>query len=320
MIERNIVLYAGSCSACSSVARLVTNASIAGLESRSFDDPQVGESLAGAGLEIPSRPALLVLHGGDAQLVTGWAMRRKLAAIVGWRRSGTIVRLLAAEWRVRIMKTAGSHAPSRRGVIGGSLLGIVGWAMSAGVAHASATTPAANIPTLRAVSSTVAAKVLRTATAQRAASTWGAAEVLQVAGGSNPAFVLHHSERDVYTFIDNSSHARQTGAPFAISLGMSSAGGRVLTIRYYNVSGAALADLTVADGQTTVTAVTSVHTDVAVAPDFNLSCFRECIGRYATATCGNSCGVCALSGNVLPCTTCVACAGTFGIVCGKECR
>src|ERR1039457_535975 len=98
-LMRNIVLYAGSCPACSRVARLVTDASIAGLEARPFDDPQVSASLADAGLETPDRPALVVIGDTEALLLTGWAMRRRLAALVGWRRSGTIVRLRGAGWR-----------------------------------------------------------------------------------------------------------------------------------------------------------------------------------------------------------------------------
>ena len=321
---RNIVLYAGSCPACSRVARLVTDASIAGLEARPFDDPQVSASLADAGLETPDRPALVVIGDTEALLLTGWAMRRHLAALVGWRRSGTIVRLLAAEWRARLTRSAGLSALSRRGVIGGAAAGILGWAMSSGVAHA-ATSPAASTPALKAVSSADAARVLQTVTAQRAVSTWGAAEVLEVSGGSNPVFMLVHAERDIHTFIDNSPRARQASGPAAVSLGVAPGAGG--TIRYYTVSGIALADLTMADGQATAT---PGQPTAAVEPDatinkVTLACFAACCGKPTNVACVESCARCAAAGgnpaqHALACAPCLVCAGVNAVNCLYVCN
>jgi predicted DCC family thiol-disulfide oxidoreductase YuxK len=322
---RNIVLYAGNCPACSRVARLVTGASIADLEARPFDDLQVIESLAGAGLETPDRPALVVMDGAEVQLLTGWALRRRLAALVGWRRSGTIGRLLAAEWRARLTKSAGLYTPSRRGVVGGTLVGILGWAMSSGTGHAS-TSPAPSAPTLKPASSADAVRVLETATAQRAIRTWGPAEkrVLKITGGSQPVLVLRHYERDIYTFIDDSPDAHSSG-PVAISLGAAPTGEHAL--RYFTVNGSALADLKLSDGHTTVTPVQPRPGEVV--PDITktqIACWLGCIGYSTTSPgCITACENCfyyavGTVARIAACTQCVVCAGPNGVACLKVCN
>src|ERR1035438_9189812 len=133
-----------------------------GPEARGFEDPEVAESLRNAGLRTPDRPALMVMSDDGIQVLSGWAMRRRLAAVVGWRRTRTIARLLAAEWRARLAKPAVSYAPSRRGVIGGVLAGLAGWVMTSGVAEASAT-PAKGMPAMKPADAAAAARALKTA-------------------------------------------------------------------------------------------------------------------------------------------------------------
>jgi hypothetical protein len=320
---RNIVLYAGSCPACSRVARLVTDASIADLEARPFDDPGVSESLAGAGLPTPDRPALVVIGDTDVQLLTGWAMRRHLAALVGWRRSGTIARLLAAEWRARLTRPAGLHAPSRRGVIVGAVAGILGWAMSSGVANA-ATRSAESTPALKAASPADAARVLETAAAQRAIRAWGPAEqqVLETTGGGRQVLVLRHPDRDIYTIIDNSPEA-QGGEPAAISVGAAPTAEHAL--RYYTVNGGALADLAISDGHTTITPVQLSPGEVE--PDLSkiqFQCWLGCIGASTTSpSCITSCESCVIGpnglGKAIACALCIVCAGQNGVNCLYDC-
>ncbi len=321
---RYVVLYAASCPACSEVARLVRNASVTDLEARPFEDPQVTESLRKAGLATPDRPSLVVISDTDVQVLSGWAMRSRLAGLVGWRRSRTIVRLLAAEWRARLAKPAASYVPSRRGVIGGVLAGLAGWAMSSGVANASATPPE-SAPAMKPADPAAAARVLETATAQRAVRAWGPAgpEVLEISGGSQPVFVLTHPGRDIYTFIDNSPGALSGNEPVAISMGATPTAEHAL--RYYTVDGAALADLKVSDGQAIVTPVQpgpgEAVPDIAA---WQFACWIGCIGRRSNYTCLNACENCLnySSGGiarVANCTYCVLCAGPNGVACLEEC-
>lgn len=92
-------------------------------------------------------------------------------------------------------------------------------------------------------------------------------------------------------------------------------------MRYYTADGTALADLTMtANGQMTPMPVTSVNAAAAVQPDFGYKCFFKCIGKPVATVCANSCGLCANGAGPPACVACIACAGTFGIICAKQCR
>jgi hypothetical protein len=327
---RYIVLYAASCPACSKVAQLVTNASVTGLEARSFEDPQVTGPLSKEGLAVPDRPALMVVGDADVQVLSGWAMRRRLASVVGWRRSGTIVRLLAGEWRARLTRPAAGYAPSRRGVIAGILAGAAGWVMTAGTANASPA--AAGAPAMTPADPADAARVLKTATAQQAIRTWGPAQqhVLQI-GGSDPMLVLVHPERDIYTFIDDSPGALRDNQPAAISVGTSPSPEAV--VRYYTLAGVPLADLTVSNGQAKATPApvgTGGGASVAAEPQgvkAAAACFSICVtGRTNPSdVCFVNCENCAnyavgSLAQVAACTLCIACAGKYGLQCYLDCK
>lgn len=322
---RYIVLYAADCPACSKVAAMVTGAAVTGLEARGFEDPEIAESLRTAGLRIPDRPSLVIMSDTDVQLLNGWAMRRRLAGVVGWRRSRTIVRLLAAEWRARLTKSAASHVPTRRGVIGGILAGITGWAVTSGVANASPAS-AGSAPAMKPADPADAAMVLRTATAQRATRAWGPADaqVHEISGGgSHPVFVLMHPDRDVYTFIDNSPGALRDNKPVAISLGIAPTTEHAL--RYYTVDGAALADLRVADGATMVKAVETAPEVIPDLSKWQFACWVGCIGRKSTVACLAVCENCfyysvGSIARLIACSNCVVCAGPNGVACAKECN
>lgn len=328
---RYIVLYAANCPACSQVARMVADASVPGLEARGFEDPEVAASLHSAGLEIPDRPSLVIMNGADVQVLTGLAMRRRLAGVIGWRRARTMARLLAAEWQARLARSTASHLPSRRGVVGGILAGMVGWAVLPGVANAS--TGKASAPRMTPASEADAARVLRTSTAQRSVRAWGAAgpQVQEISGGSQPVFVLTHPDRDIYTFIDNSPGAVQGGAPVAVSLGVAPAAEPAL--RYYTVDGTALADLRLADGAVTAVATTTPAAQAGEDPDadpdglgWKFTCWVGCIGgRKGSEGCLDVCRECATTPGhpaqkLLECSQCFVCAGPNAIPCLKECN
>jgi hypothetical protein len=318
---RYIVLYASDCPSCSKVARLVADASVPGLEARGFDDPEVTGSLRSAGLEIPDRPSLVITSGTGVQVLTGLAMRRRLAGIVGWGRARTIARLLAAEWRARLAKSSASRLPSRRRVIGGIVAGVAGWAVMPGSANAS-TAAAGTSPGMKPASQADAASVLRTATAQRAIRAWGAADpqVHEISGGSQPVLVLIHPDRDIYTFIDNSPGALNAGAPVAVSLGAAPTAEPAL--RYYTVDGAALADLRLADGEVKATATPDAVPDVS---KWQFACWVGCIGRKSNVGCLSVCEQCfyyavGSAARLIACSNCVVCAGPNGVACAKECN
>jgi hypothetical protein len=317
---RYVILYADSCRACSEVARLATDTAITGLEARALEDPWVTESLSKAGLDTPDRPALLVMGDTGNQVLTGWPMRRRLAAVVGWRRSRTIVRLLVAERRAQAVRSAASHVPSRRGVIGAALAGLTGWAVTSGAAKAEVAAPAGAHTIADPATATT---VLATPAARRAIRAWGPAEqqVLEISG-SHPVFVLAHPEREVYTFVDNASGALRDGDPVAVSMGLAPTAERAL--RYYTVDGVALADVAVSDGQVTATPVAPDATQADSIKPWQIACFAACIGRRSGAQCIITCENCfyyavGTLARLIACSNCLVCAGPNGVPCLKEC-
>jgi hypothetical protein len=321
---RYIVLFAGDCPACSQVARMVADASVPGLEARGFTDPEITGLLRDTGREMPDRPALMIVTGTDVEVLTGLAMRRRLARVVGWRRARTMARLVTAEWRARLARPAAPNLPSRRGVLGGiaaGVAGVVGWAVLPGAANAATAT--GSTPRMSPAGAADAARVLRTATAERSIRAWGAAgpQVFEISGGGQPVFVLTHPDRDIYTFIDNSPGTVQGGSPVAVSLGFAPSAEPAL--RYYTVDGTALADLRLSDGIVTTAAV-----QPEADPDgtgWKFSCWVGCIGRKGSEGCLDVCRECATTPGhpaqkLLECSQCFVCAGPNAIPCLKECN
>jgi hypothetical protein len=325
---RYIILYAESCPACSEVAQQVRNASITDLEARPFGDPQVTESLTNAGLVTPDRPSLVVISDTDVQVLSGRAMRRRLARLVGWRRSRTIFRLLVAEWRARLATSAASYTPSRRGLIGTALAGIAGWVLTSGSAAAASPAPSGGARAVKPADPADVAELMKTASAQRAIRTWGPAarEVLEVSGGAQPVLVMTHPAHDIVTFVDNLPGALASGDPTAVSMGKAPTAASAL--RYYTVGGVPLADVAVSDGRVTASPVQrSARQSEVDSPDikaWQIACFASCIGRKSGAPCILTCRSCFFDATgtlakMAACTNCFFCAGPNGVPCLREC-
>lgn len=291
----HIVLYANNCGACSKVARMVREISVPGLMARALDDSRVLELLSDAGLQVPSRPALLIIGGADAQVVTGWAMRMRLARVVGWRRSVAIVRLLAAEWRARLARSLAPGSPSRRGVIGSLVAGVVGGIL----ASDAMTVPRGRGPGDLAMMIADPEEVTSlpgTASAQQAVRTWGPVEreVLKVTGGGQPVLVMTHPQGTL-TFVDNSAGALRSSHPVALSIGLSRTGASETTMRYYSVHGVPLADVAEVNGRITVTSArrsAGVTEPEVTIPLAKLACFVACLESQVDGSCADNCVNC----------------------------
>jgi len=254
-------------------------------------------------------------------------MRRHIAGIVGWRRSGTIVRLLTAEWRARLARSAGLSAPSRRGVIGSALAGIGGWVLMSGSALA---LPTEGKPGMTPADPADVKAVLATASVQQAIRTWGPVEgeIYQASSGERPTLMLTHLRDGILTFVRSSPSALRGGNPAAVSLSEVPA---VHAIRYYTVGGTPLADLTASSGQVQVGPVPSgavvTGRTAEVVPDLGkapIACFIGCVGRKVDAGCILDCLGCLSSiifhqPNPIDCGECTFCAGQRGTECIEEC-
>lgn len=323
-----IVLFQHSCDACSKVGKLVTSMSIDGLEARPLTDPSVVELLRSAGLQIPDRPSLLVVGDGDqVQVLTGWAMRQRLAAVVGWRRSGRIVQLLAAEWQARLARSARSGGPGRRTVIGGGLAGIAAWFMTGGIANASSGS-GPHEPGVRLLGPTEAKQALATSAVREAVRTWGPADtnVYEITRNGESLLAVLHPRQTIITLVDNSRVAR-SGHPAAVSIGAATGA----ALRYYTISGTALGDLTSKGKVVAAPRTATARSDGEERPDIPewMACWIECMNRHiigGVSTCAYNCSSCyiwlALGGSwksAPSCVYCIFCAGWAGVRCIGEC-
>lgn len=312
-----IVLYQQSCTACSKVARMVSDLEIAGLEARPLADPRVAQLLGSAGKQSPDRPSLLVVDNDDVELISGWAMRRRLARVVGWRRSSSIIALLAAEWRARLAKSAGSPLPSRRSILGGATVA----AISGGFAWrlASRDSPAARLgsggttPEVTQVGSAEAEKLLATTSMQRSIKAWGPAAEIYKVSGAQPSYIVSHPRNGIFTVVDNSRGAIQAGNPVAISLGNSP--GTTPALRYYTIDAAPLVDVSVSNGIAKADPVHGQPSDENVPAGFYG--FVMCVASNVSAPCALGCQSCAHNPTALCVAACITCAGPAGMKCAR---
>jgi hypothetical protein len=296
---------------------MVHGLQVSGLEARALQDPQVAEVLRTSGFEVPDRPSLLVVGDNSVELLGGWSMRRRLASVIGWRRSRTIVRLLAAEWRARLAKSAESHGLSRRGMLGGALggmaVGIVGWALSS---HGTiAASPRAEV---KVATNAEITALLATTAVQRAIRTWGpAGDVYSMTEGGTRLFVLAHPRDEVLTFVDGSPSG--DADPTALSIGKATVSNAAVA-RYYTPGGTPLADLATSGDRPTVSPVpaTAGSPDDPDAPtQAQILLFIDCCGKYVSVDCAGGCASCAGHPSAACILSCGYCAGKAAWTCAK---
>jgi len=308
---------------------MVRDLSVTELEARPLEDPEVAALLANAGLPVPARPALLIADGDSLEMLSGWAMRRRLAGVIGWRRAGAIASLLAAEGRARLARSAQEHGLSRRGIIGGALAAAAGWILMPGAASAS-TRPGTSRPESAAPDEVRAA--LATASGQRAVRTWGEvdAKAYKLTRNGRVTVMLSHPRDGILTSIIMSPAASGGRHP-AVSLGATP--GAEHALRYYTTGGTPLADVRSVGGRVEARpvpkdAVTPGRTARVEEPDATakqIACFVACTGRRYGANCLGDCINCAAYIYIhkhpegLSCTECFACATSHGAECVDEC-
>lgn len=325
-MKRNVLLFDGDCAACSRVARLIHELAIADLEVLGLRDEKVAQALDHAGLSAPDRPSLLVTDGDRLRILSGWSMRRRLASMIGWRRSRTIVRLLASEWHARTTRAAEATGTSRRGFVGTATAGVVGLAMLP--RSIMGRTASANVAYVPADAADVE-RALASVPVQRAVQTWGPVRsaVMEVKDGAERVLVFtHHTGEDqVITFVDNSADARH-GTPVSLSMAESPSANH--GIRYYTVDGTPMADIVMgAHGKTEALPV-SEHHDAGkygfMMPDgFHLRCWLLCLQEFnvnLSPGCFQNCEECFELISARACVLCAACAGgAKAIACAKRC-
>jgi hypothetical protein len=312
-----ILLYKGSCAACSKVAEMVNDLTSTKLEARSADSAEVQGLISDGGLEAPKRPAMLMIGDGSVRIVAGWKMRLHLAGLLGWRQARAIVRLSAAEWRARLTRTAGSAVLSRRGVVGAGLASIAGIAIIPQSASASSR-PGTEGPVMGIADRADVERALAVEPVQRAIRTWGPVQTSahEITSGNEKVLVLVHGRGDIVTLVDNSANIHSSRTV----LSMGEAPTKTPGIRFYTVNGAAIADITQSNQQVKVAAA---HNNAT--PDISpiaVNCFIACIGANASAGCVLNCFSCVTGGAVgaiIDCPQCLLCAGPDAVKCARLC-
>jgi predicted DCC family thiol-disulfide oxidoreductase YuxK len=315
---RHVLVFDGDCAACSRAAQAVARMDIAGLEVRSWSDPAVLALLREAGLEEPDGPALLSGEGAQAQLATGWAMRRQLARLMGWRRATRIVRLVSIEGRARVARAARAGAISRRGVLGTGLAaaaGALGSLLLPDVASAATSpSPAGVTPASDAELQTA----LASASVQRAIGTWGPATAAGVVhDGKTSVLVLAFTNTpEVALLVDNAA-GLPPGSRLAVAVQKDPAHG---TLSFFGTDGAPFGSLSVSSGRVVVHEAPAIPTGI---PTWRIRCFIACLGAHLSAQCILTCHTCVTTWNpwsrAISCFHCLVCAGPEAIRCARHC-
>jgi hypothetical protein len=314
---RNILLFQGNCAACSKVARMVNDISLPDLETRSIDSPEVAEILAVAGFQTsPDRPSLLVVDGDKVEIRAGWAMRQRLARLIGGRRAATLVRLYLAEWEARVSRTLDPARTSRRRIIGGGLAGIGGLILLPGTASAEEKSAKA-APAMRLANEADVERALALAPVRTAVKTWGPVQsrVYQIGSDGGRILVLAHGKGDIVTFVKNFSAGSTT--PTTLSMGIAPT--KNAALRLYEVNGTALVDVTQIGTEVKVSAVREPGAKPDATPT---ECFVACIIAFSGEGCVANCLGCITGGfftMLVDCPQCLICAGRIFTTCEELC-
>jgi hypothetical protein len=314
---RHVLLFQGSCAACSKVARMVDGLCVSGLETMSAESSEAMQLLAKAGAETLGRPSLLIVDDDQVEIKSGWAMRRRLVRLIGARRGTALVQLSIAEWQAAASRKLTPSTAGRRGFIGGAAAAAAGLILLPGKAFASSQEGSAEgslvVPSAASVERALASEPVKAAL-----RTWGPLDndVREVTRGAERVLAFRHSKSNVVTFVDISKGASAT-KPAAISMGNSAHG---TALRFYTVRGTPVADITRSGSGVKVTAPAAAPAE----PDdlFWTICFVGCIGDNVSGSCLDTCHSCdpgTIMG-AINCAACIVCAGPHAIKCVNQCN
>jgi hypothetical protein len=318
----HVLMFDSECAACSRAARAVAQMGIEGLEVRGLSDPAVLAQLRQAGLEPPAGPALLSGDGAETRLVTGWAMRKGLARLLGWRRASRVVHLVSIEGRAR---AARARSVSRRSVLGAGLAVAAG-AVTSVLLPESAAAASPQAPSgLAPASSAEAQRALGSTTVQTAINTWGPVHPAGVVNdGTTSVLVLGFTNvPDLALLVDNSAAATSARTVLAIKKDPLAAG----ALQFFAADGTALGSVSVVAGRVVATEPRAAAAGTAVPtihiPTAKIRCFIHCLGAHLQAQCILTCHTCVTTPNpfsrIVACAHCIVCAGPSAIRCAHHC-
>ncbi|WP_199038319.1 hypothetical protein [Glycomyces salinus] len=317
--HESILLFDADCAPCSRVAKQLRALNVSGLETKSLNDPELGETLTRAGQEIPDKPTLLEIDGGSVKLYQGLPMRLKLAKRIGFRKAGAIVGLLAGEARARTER-AGEHGRklTRRRLMGGAAAAGVGAVVlgTAAPANATPSEPGA----VRTLSVDEARRLRETDIVEQSLRVWGDSDredikVIAGAEGRSIAMIVHRDPTTA-TFVDLAD--LEHGVTMQIDAESRS-------LRYFLPGGTALGEVSKVGDRVEVTEIDNAYVPTAaeIEPQFSVTCFITCMAGEADVDCALSCFDCVFGGpldKAIGCPICAICAGSAGLSCARQCN
>lgn len=305
-----LLLFDSACSGCSSVAAAVRELDCPDLEVGALQAPEVREHLDRAGFADCAEPVLLLLQPGAApRVLRGWHMRVQLTRLIGVRRSRELVRLAWMEQDARRER----RGVSRRKLLGTGVLGIgVG---IVGRTSAAASTPEA-APRLRPLGREEAHRITGLPQVKHVAKQWGAvspAGVHTYGAGSDQVLIIEHDGTDTISLLDPSA------TPSSPLYSLQRNGDK---FRMIDPTSGPMFDLRVDNGHFVAEEVPDAPSGL---PLFTIICISSCVGaRGGNDTCVNNCiscyGASSTGTAAVYCGFCIACVGSRGFKCVKNCR
>lgn len=305
-----ILVVDGDCADCDGLGRRVEAlAGHQGLRVISERSAQFAALRRDVGATETRPPCLLLIEDGKVvRQWTGWAMRLRLASLLGVKNVPQWPSLLYTERKARDLREHGGV--SRRTLLLGTL--------SAGVAAAlGQASPAAAAPVITQTSAAESARVKAfldsSASARASVRKWGALRRMRDVkrGGQRYVVIEHESQEFTYT----SFAADDQPDDGAVTLVVNAA---EKSLDYHLPTGEALASIDVGTG-----AVRTPKAAVATARESFLTCFRRCVGAGLSGNCAENCLNCIIQG-ASPfdgdCISCALCAGVAGVTCARDCR
>ena len=306
---KHVLVFDANCSACTAAALTTSDNFDARLEIRPRSDTWVLETLAAAGLSLPSGPALIREDDeGEVTVVDGFRMRAALVRLLGPARTHRALRLMVAETRARAARSTSGHGLSRR-----KLLGLLGFGVGSSILGIPETARAAP------VTRDTLTRVMALSGMQRAVSQYGQIipeSVVEAAEAGEHIIMLNHDSGAV-TILDAAAKSNPT-----ITTVIASAKGAARTLKFSDgATGQVLGDLTqTAPGAALVGTPAGTEENVSNGISFiRQVCFVGCMAGKTSESCFNHCFNCFVSGNYMSCVAAAVCGGAQFNKCRKEC-
>lgn len=323
------LLFDSGCVVCTDVAQSIERATDGWLLARSLRSADMQELLVRARPDWRWEPTLIEVEGDQTRAYTGMALRAKLLAGIGPRKTLRVVQLVYQAMTPRHEADRGRRKFLKQGatILGGVVLGLTWGKSTPGAAAA----PSAGTPNAKHIpaSDPRVAHLQKAAAVQTASQHFGTPDwsnVYRVSGtakNTQPvAYMIPYPAAPggsvpQLTFLMIGDPA--TGDDTSSIVGQMHAGEQQSKVfAWFTADARALGTLSVREGQ--VTTAAPIVSGVA-QPNFDGTCFLNCLGTEISVECFLGCLSCPTPSPFnLACGVCAVCAGFRAFLCIRQCQ